>query len=205
MFRYSLNVSTNELKSKTKLSINKDTTPFVPSNRILPGDFVPIIINDEITLRKWGFITVNEEVIITIPEENYSPDIFSSCWIPLTGYYISDEKTCLLVHIDKMDVFYAHGVITKNSEVLFVTREEFCMLPQPKQTPIVSLSLNPSVENIHLDYRQISKLSLSNSTYNGNRCIEEYIPFKQYSDCVKNINSIMKKVFPDSSVFLNQL
>ena len=216
MFRFSNTTSIFELKSNKSLTFNEQGVIFAPSNSILPLNISPIFMkNREILLRKWGFTNESGQNVITISlgDAISNAATFEPCIIPLNGYFLNFDRYCIYMHNKKESVFYAAGVIRDDS-FLFVTTEQandnFVTLEIPLilddscEEKWLSKEWEPDMKSEKLCPRNVSKLALSNSLYNGNRCTEEYINFELQTKTINLAKASFEKDFPKNKDWFDE-
>ena len=218
MFRYSLTSSIGEIKAQESISSEEEHLLFYPSNNIIQLQTSPVITDDILTLKQWGYnqdpTQESSDVIYTISfEDALSNPNFQHCLIPLNGYFVSfqfiGKPCCLYQEKDNESLIFAAGILCPNDSFLFVTSEQF--IPKIEENDgIISLPYvlsdatkiswlnnefdlnNPSQI---LNSRRVSILSLGNSLYNGKRCTEEYTPFELHTKASLLAKDMLYKAF----------
>lgn len=210
MFRYSFNRTIYELKSITPCELTNKVSSISPSNCILPDSNAPIIFENQIQIGNWGIPANNSNITTCIPRIEFIniQTGLTRCLIPITGVFVADEYNCLYAPSNNNEIMFAAGVVTPSLQFAFITKQKFCILHELKELPILLQGDNitnwvqgnidlDSIPDTTLTFHQISRLSLNNNLYNGDRCIEKIVPFKTYTKCMQYTKELLEQVFPE--------
>jgi putative SOS response-associated peptidase YedK len=216
MFRFSNTTSIFELEKQKGLMSNGQRILFAPSNSILPLQLAPIFTqNKQVSLRKWGFADESERAIISISLEDAitSASKFEPCIVPTNGYFINFNEFCIFMHDRDEHAFYAAGILTGDS-FLFVTTEQFnvylgtpflpLILDESYETQWLSKEWDAAMKSKELLVRNVSRLTLSNTFYNGNRCTEEYFNFELQTKTLNLAKEACEKEFPKNKDWFDE-
>lgn len=208
MFRFSNTTSIFELKKQKDLTFNGQGSIFAPSNSILPLQISQIYLEKrEILLKSWGFSNKDDNITTNISFEDAVSNVatFEPCIIPMNGYFLTIDPYCLFMHAKCDNLFYVAGVFCDDS-FLVVTTEQIndnfgvlelpLVLNESTEEKWLSKSWSKEVESVKLLQRMVSRLSLSNSLYNGKRCTEEYFNFELQTKTINLAKEAYEKDFP---------
>ena len=212
MFRYSLNSALSEIRKHENIANTQNSLLFVPSNAIVPSNMAPIIFQDSLMLKKWGFLedesNPESKIVSTISLEDVlsNHSLFQYCIIPLNGYFLNAQYFSVYRYSQKDNLIFSAGVITENDSFLFVTITQNQIDNGDINLPLIltddeskhnwlTQQFDKEFPSLELDDRHVSKLSLNNSLYNGNRCLDEYTPFQLHTTALHIAEEEYQKVF----------
>ena len=199
MFRYSLKNTIGDIRNHERLPFDQNSLLFVPSNAIIPLNNSPIIFENSIFVKNWGFredeSSNSSNIITNITLDNAisNSKAFQNCLIPLNGYFINSQFHSIFRYSKEDQIIFSAGVLTDNDSFLFVTTMQNQVDNGDILLPLI-LSNNEDKQcwlskqfehefiSAELCDRLVSNLSLNNSSYNGDRCLEEYFPFQLHTN-----------------------